>query len=68
MGISRMQEVDLTPFERSPGLCSRIACIGLHAPDIPRQHDIILQRSVAAVVATTCRCSRNGRRKDAELL
>lgn len=66
MGISCMQEVDLTPLERSPGARSSIARIGLHAPDIPRQHHIILQRSIAAMIATTRGRRRNGRRKDAE--
>ena len=55
VGIRRVKEVDLSPFQRALWHRSCILRVGLHPPNISSENHIILERSVAAVVAFTRR-------------
>lgn len=67
--VCRMQEVDLSPFERSSWSCGCVASIRLHTPDIASQNHIVLQWAIAAVMfSPASRSCGNSRSNGAEPL
>jgi hypothetical protein len=57
-----VQEVQLTPFQRSRRPVGGIGCTRLHAPDMPDVLDVV-SRSIAAIAGETARYIGGGGQK-----
>jgi hypothetical protein len=71
MRIRRMQEIDLSPFQRTPRPSTRVLRLGLRPPHMPREDNIVLWLAVAAVASqgarNYCRRSHNAGKWDTHL-